>query len=204
MLYPLDEAPDSSFCSSVVHFLLLISAPPSDRSEAPIPSTMEDVPPDPPPPTTPPDPPPRHPPQPTAQSALPTSVTHLAWNCRGSGGSLRSPTMNHLARLLVSTRAQVCFLSETRNASITNTSITNRFNYNDAFVVPAQGQSGGLWLLWNDEVDLNVMDHSHHFIFALCTNKSTSRQYGLVCLYGDPHHILTTSIFLPLFFSNLQ
>jgi hypothetical protein len=102
--------------------------------------------------------------------------------------------MNHLARLLVSTRAQVCFLSETRNASITNTSITNRFNYNDAFVVPAQGQSGGLWLLWNDEVDLNVMDHSHHFIFALCTNKSTSRQYGLVCLYGDPHHILTTSI----------
>jgi len=94
----------------------------------------------------------------------------------------------------MSTRAQVCFLSETRNSSITKTAIKNRFNYYVAFVVPAQGQSGGLWLLWNDDVDLNVVDHSHHFIFALCNNKITSSQYGLVCLYGDPHHRTTSSI----------
>lgn len=61
--------------------------------------------------------------QATAQSMGPGVVTHLAWNCRGSGGSLHNSTMNHLARLLVSTRAQVCFLSETRNASITKTAI---------------------------------------------------------------------------------
>jgi hypothetical protein len=74
-------------------------------------------------------------------------MTHLAWNCRGSGGNLRSSTMTHLARLLHSTKAQVCFLSETRNSSITTTTIRNRFNYNEAFVVPAQCQPGGLWLL---------------------------------------------------------
>jgi hypothetical protein len=102
--------------------------------------------------------------------------------------------MLHLSRLLVSTKAQVCFISETRNASITRASIKNRFNYKDAFVVLAQGQSGGLWLIWNDDVDLTVVDHSHHFIFALCINKSSLKQYGLVCLYGDPHHCATSTI----------
>jgi len=259
MLYPLDEAPGSSFFSSTVRFLLPIPAMASDNPEVPIPSAMEDVPPDPPPPIIPPDPPhptttpdmlcrspimhapaapigppdrasawsnrsdldrtnisttmprcyqlphaqpalpaddnlPRHHHQATGQSMGPGVLTHLAWNCRGSGGNLGSSTMNHLGRLLMSTRAQVCFLSETRNSSINKTAIKNRFNYYVAFVVPAQGQSGGLWLLWNDDVDLNVVDHSHHFIFALCNNKITSSQYGLVCLYGDPHHRTTSSI----------
>lgn len=44
-------------------------------------------------------------------------------------------------------------ISETRN-SIKRTALVNHFNYFDAFVVSAQGQSGGLWLIWNDDVDL--------------------------------------------------
>lgn len=80
------------------------------------------------------------------------------------------------------------------NASITRTAITNHFNYHDAFVVPPQGHFGGLWLFWNDEVDLNIVNHEHHFIFALCTNKITSQQYDLVCIYGDPHHRTTREI----------
>lgn len=82
------------------------------------------------------------------------TMTFLAWNCRGSGGSLRSPKMVHLTRLLTSTRAQVCFISETRNSSIKRSSIVNRFNASDALVVPSQGQSGGFWLFWNHEINL--------------------------------------------------
>jgi hypothetical protein len=127
-----------------------------------------------------------------ALGALPKGP--LVWNCRGSGGNLPSSTMTHLASLLRSTRAQECFLSGTRNSSITKTTIKNWFNYNDAFVVPAQGQSGGLWMIWNDDVDITVVDHSHNFISTLCTNKSTNLQYGLVCIYGDPHHRTTKVI----------
>jgi len=90
---------------------------------------------------------------------------------------------------------QVCFVSETRNSSITRTSLINRFiNYSDAFVVPAHGQSGGLWLIWNHEVDVIVVDHSPHYIFALCTNSASMQQYGLLCIYGDPHHLATSDI----------
>jgi endonuclease/exonuclease/phosphatase family metal-dependent hydrolase len=114
-------------------------------------------------------------------------ITFLAWNCRGSGGSLRSATMTHLRRLLTSTKAQVCFISETRNASISRTSLVNHFNV-DAFVVPSQGQSGGLWLMWTNEVEVSIYDHNHHYILALCKNKTSNQQYGLICIYGDPHH----------------
>ncbi|CAN6243466.1 unnamed protein product [Urochloa humidicola] len=40
----------------------------------------------------------------------------LSWNCRGSGGSLFSPTMNHLARLITSTKAQDSQGNTTANA----------------------------------------------------------------------------------------
>jgi hypothetical protein len=46
-----------------------------------------------------------------------------------------------------STSPQVTFLSETRNSSISVSSLVNHFNLNNAFVVPSPGQSGGLWLM---------------------------------------------------------
>jgi hypothetical protein len=96
--------------------------------------------------------------------------------------------MTHLGRLLSFTKAQVCFISETRNSLISRTSIINYFNYADAFVVPTQGQSGGLWLFWNQGVSLTVVDHSPNYIFALCNNNLSLQQFALVCIYGDPHH----------------
>jgi hypothetical protein len=48
--------------------------------------------------------------------------------------------------------------------------------------------------MWSDEVEVSVFDHSHHYIFALCINKSSQQQYGLICVYGDPHHRSTNVI----------
>jgi hypothetical protein len=122
--------------------------------------------------------------------------THLAWNYCGSGGNLRIPTINHLAHLLISSRAQVCFLSETRNSFITKTAIKNRFNDHDAFVVHAQGQSGGLRLIWTNDVDINIVHHSHYFIFALCSNKTTSEEYGLVSSPNHDNYMVTFLCFV--------
>ena len=118
-------------------------------------------------------------------------MTHLAWNCRGAGGNLRSSTMAHLSHLLLSTKAQVCFISETRNSTISKTSSKH---LNNAHIVPSAGQSGGLWLLWKDEVDVTIFEYNHHFIFALCVIKSTNQFYGLICIYDDRHHRATNVI----------
>jgi hypothetical protein len=72
--------------------------------------------------------------------------------------------------------------------------LVNHFNATDAFVVPAQGQSGGLWLLWKQDISITAVDHSANYIFGLCNNILDQKQFGLVCLYGDPHHQNTATI----------
>ena len=112
----------------------------------------------------------------------------LSWNCRGSGGSLRSCKMKHLARLMSSTHAQVTFILETRNSRITANELNNHFLISDSFVVPAVGFSGGLWVMWTDDVDVNIVSFSHFYVLACVVQKSSASSFNLVCVYGDPHH----------------
>jgi len=78
--------------------------------------------------------------------------------------------------------------------SINRTTIINRFNVKDAFVVHSQGQSEGLWLIWTHAVDIAIVEHNPHYILVVCNNTSTSDQFGLVYIYGDPHHRTTSTI----------
>lgn len=64
----------------------------------------------------------------------------------------------------------------------------------DSYIVPAAGLSGGLWLLWNDEVDLQAVHSTHFYILAKCVHKPTSMNFNLVCIYGNPHHQQTSLI----------
>jgi hypothetical protein len=79
----------------------------------------------------------------------PAPATRAPWTFSlGTAGDRADPSkMVHLARLITSTKAQVCFVSETRNASISRTSLLNHFNVVDAHIVPAQGQSGSRMLV---------------------------------------------------------
>lgn len=49
-------------------------------------------------------------------------------------------------------------------------------------------------MLWTHDVDITIVDHSHHYIFALCTSNITTQLFGLLYIYGDPHHQNTTAI----------
>jgi len=107
--------------------------------------------------------------------------------------------MTHLARLITTTKSQVCFISETRNSTISRISLINKFNAADAFVVPAIGQSGGLWLIWKQDVSVNIVHQSQHFIFVVCYNKLDNHQFGLICMCGDPHHRLLENIWMQVY-----
>ena len=64
----------------------------------------------------------------------------------------------------------------------------------NSFVVPLRRRSGGLWLMWNDDLDITVHTASFHLILATATIRSTSQKFSLVCIYGDPYHRQTSSI----------
>ena len=101
------------------------------------------------------------------------AMSLLAWNRRGSGGNLSSSKVLHVAHFIASTKAHVIFISETRNSRLTKIALINGFDVDHAYIVPSQGLSGGLWLLWSQEVDVDVDSYSQNYILALCVYKQT-------------------------------
>jgi hypothetical protein len=99
------------------------------------------------------------------------AMSLLAWNCQISGGRLTSSTMNHIHRLVTSTKAKVIFISETRNSRFSKTALINHFNVSNAYIVPPQEMSGGLWLLWHHDVDITVESSSQNLILPSCIYK---------------------------------
>jgi hypothetical protein len=102
--------------------------------------------------------------------------------------------MEFLDRLMLSTGAQITFISETRTSRYNSSQLNNRFNIVDSFVVPLIGLSGGLWLLWNDEVRVDIKYSSQHLILATFVNIAMCVEFVLICVYGDPHHRQTRVI----------
>uniref|UniRef100_A0ACD5X0L9 Uncharacterized protein n=1 Tax=Avena sativa TaxID=4498 RepID=A0ACD5X0L9_AVESA len=96
--------------------------------------------------------------------------------------------MGYLAKLMSSTGAHVTFISEIRTSKYDSMHLNSRFNIADSFVVPSVGLSGGLWLLWNDEVRVTVKFSSFHLILASVIHIGCGVEFMLACVYGDPHH----------------
>jgi hypothetical protein len=113
----------------------------------------------------------------------------VGWNCCGMGKNLDKYTkIEYLDRFMNSTGAQITFVSEVRTSRYNSSHLNSHFNIADSYVVPSDGRSGGLWMLWSDEVCVSVKLSNHYMILALLVNKTTNVEFSLACLYGDPHH----------------
>lgn len=110
------------------------------------------------------------------------------------GKGLGSEKMGYLDKLMRCTNSQVTFISETKSSKVNSGDLVNRFNIADSLVVPSNGCSGGLWMMWNDEVHISVVHANSHVILAKVVNIASKLEYALVCLYGDPYHRQTTQI----------
>jgi hypothetical protein len=80
----------------------------------------------------------------------------LGWNCQGMGRSLRRGKMTHLTRMIHSTNPQVIFVSEIKSSKVKSSDLVTRFNMADAVVVPSHRRSGGLWLMWNNDLQIHM------------------------------------------------
>ena len=118
----------------------------------------------------------------------------ISWSCQGAGKNLDSNKMTYLARLMHSTNAKVAFVSETKTSKFSNIQLSNHFNMANSFVVPSERRSGGLWLLWDSDIDLAITSANTNLILASLVNTSTNEVFCLVCMYGDPSHSITRDL----------
>lgn len=102
--------------------------------------------------------------------------------------------MSMLNRYLHCTKAKITFIFETRCNSETARKRILQLPLCNYSVVPSQGFSGGLWLLWDDEVKVNVLKSTPHYIFAEVSLNDGNDPWGLAGIYGDPSRALNSVI----------
>ena len=61
--------------------------------------------------------------------------------------------------------------------------------FNNRFVVPSSGRSGGLCIFSKDDINLEIKNYSHYHIDSWIS-KQRKDQWRLTCFYGEANRIL--------------
>ncbi|XP_026428070.1 uncharacterized protein LOC113323939 [Papaver somniferum] len=60
------------------------------------------------------------------------------------------------------------------------------FGFDHHCVVSSVGRSGGLWMLWEDDIDIEIITQSPNMIHALVRNDGPRNSWHLFYIYGPP------------------
>lgn len=107
----------------------------------------------------------------------------LSWNCRGLAAAT---TIRELKDLSKKHRPSILFLIETRARSSRVEHTRTKLGYHNSHVVEPAGLSGGLCLLWNKDVEIEVIEESQNFIHTIITPKEEVIGWQCTFVYGDP------------------
>lgn len=97
-----------------------------------------------------------------------------AWNCWGLGNP---PIIRTLKSLLRGTSLSTPFLSETKMSE--NISIFAQFGFQNYYIIPSVGRSGGLWLLWKEEIQIEIISKSSNYIHVVVNHVGSTNSCHL-------------------------
>lgn len=80
----------------------------------------------------------------------------LGWNCRRLGNPR---SVNALRNLVQRWDPMIVFLSETKVRKSGMKRIKRKLENYDGLIVPSDGQSGGIAMLWKKDINLNIMGY---------------------------------------------
>lgn len=84
-------------------------------------------------------------------------MNSLSWNCRGIGNL---QTIQDLCLMIKEKGPKVVFLMKTKLLAKKMERIKRRVKYDECFVVELVGRSGGLAMMWEGELDLEITNYS--------------------------------------------
>ncbi|CAM8908582.1 unnamed protein product [Rhodiola kirilowii] len=104
----------------------------------------------------------------------------LSWNCRGVGGP---QAVRSLSDVVKTHRPSLLGLIETKKEDADWSWLKYKLGFSGCFTVGSNGRSGGLALLWSDEVDVLLCSFSDFHIDVLIREKE---EFYLTLFYGRP------------------
>ena len=109
----------------------------------------------------------------------------LFWNSRGTD----SRSFPGLIREIVNKyKIDVLAILETRSSGDRARSIAKKLGFSEVKVVDAQGYSGGIWVLWNeDKMKIDVLGTTDQFIH-LCWDNGSFKSF-LAAVYASPNPV---------------
>lgn len=105
----------------------------------------------------------------------------LSWNCRGLGQPTTVPALCELVR---ARRPDVIFLFETLSFGVRLESLRVKLNFHSCFSVDCVGRSGGIAVLWNNNISCSVLSYSQNHIDLLINDLLGN--WRLTGCYGFP------------------
>lgn len=80
----------------------------------------------------------------------------------------------------------IVFLMETRARGNRIQQLAYNLKYKSYFYVEPEGLSGGLCLMWNMEVEIEIDNYSKNFIHTTITHKKEANFWDCTFIYGEP------------------
>lgn len=107
----------------------------------------------------------------------------LSWNCRGLG---RASAKHRLRTLLFKLNPCIVILQETKLASSKLSFLLNWGVFVNYWAVDPKGSKGGLCILWNSVVSINVISSSAYWIDCVIT-PTVGDCFFFSAVYGPPN-----------------
>ncbi|KAF5175614.1 hypothetical protein FRX31_034799 [Thalictrum thalictroides] len=85
----------------------------------------------------------------------------ISWNCRGVGGD---NTKRTLLTLFNDHKPDIVFLFETKSCDNVINDLIHASRFENHFSIPSINQSGGLLLLWSNQINLVVSSSNKYII----------------------------------------
>lgn len=111
-------------------------------------------------------------------------MSTLCLNCRGCG---RPEVVRDIRNIVDMHNPKVLFLSETKMSANRSQELKGRLRFPNAFGVSCNGLSGGLVIMWKNEVTMELKTYSkYHIDMWVTENTAEAKRWRFTGFYGEP------------------
>lgn len=110
------------------------------------------------------------------------NIKIMCWNCKGAGHS----RFHSFIKNIVRNYPNLLCLLETRVSGIRADGIIANLGYLNSFRVKANGFAGGIWVCWNEDLFVDILNIHSQVIHVKLKTSHNSKHFFCSIVYASP------------------